>query len=138
MFQLIVVVISIILVVVLAAATIYYGGNSFSDSSAKATYLEKVNKASQIEAALHLYYSHNGYYPGGTSEQIITVLVGDDYLVQSPDGEWAIGYEVIVRGIEDEGQCESINRFDGRDVEERPCPLCTDEAYDTWPACRST
>lgn len=137
MFQLIIAIISILLIVVLAAAAFFYGGDTFFSSSGKAEYSEKMNGASQIETALHLYLARNGRYPTGTSEEILSTLVNGEYLSTAPSGDWMIGTNLLIRPIEALENCTTINKHAGFDVETTPCPSCDDPAYQGWPACSS-
>lgn len=142
MFQLITGVIAIALAALLAVASIWYGGTVFSDNSGKAMYAKLMNNGSQIQAAVQLYASHEGFFPTGTSQQILNSLVDGNYLTMIPDGHWILQQDKLVRQLDTNDQCQAINVAAGLDLATLPaayngCPPCADAAYDGWPSCSS-
>lgn len=142
MFQLITGVIAIVLAMVCAIMALWYGGSVFTDNSGKAMYAKYLNNGQQIQAAVQLYASQNGFYPSGTSQQILNALVDGDYLTQIPEGHWIIQEDKLVRELQNNNQCKAINTAAGFDVSSLPagmdgCPPCSDDTYKTWPACNT-
>lgn len=142
MFQLVTGVIAIILAVVCAIMALWYGGSVFTDNSGKAMYAKYLNNGQQIQAAVQLYASQNGYFPAGTSQQILNALVDGSYLSQIPEGHWVIQEDKLVRELQTNDQCKAINVAAGYDASSLPagmngCPPCADDTYKAWPACNT-
>jgi hypothetical protein len=142
MFQLVTGVIAIVLAALIAIMALFYGGSVFTDNSGKAMYSKYLNGGQQIQAAVQLFQSQNGYFPTGTSQQILNSLIDGDYLSQIPDGRWIIQEDKLVRELQTNDQCKAINVAANYDVTTLPagmngCPPCADSAYKNWPACSS-
>ena len=142
MFQLIVGVIAIALAGIMAIMAIWYGGSVFTDNAGKGMYAKLLNEGEQIQAAVQLYSSHEGFFPTGTSQQILNSLVDGSYLTMVPPGNWIIQQDKLVRQLDTSDQCLAINQAAGLDIAALPaayngCPPCADSAYDGWPSCSS-
>jgi hypothetical protein len=143
MFQVLVAVIAIILAVIGAFVGLWYGGPAFIDNSGKAMYAKLLNNGQQIQAAVQLYSSTEGFFPTGTSQQILNSLVDGKYLTMIPEGNWIIQQDKLVRQLETPDQCSAINIAAGMAVWSLPanlngCPPCSDTAYDAWPSCSTS
>jgi len=149
MFNLITVIISIVLVLALAVSAFYYGGDAYTTKTQETDYVEIVNGATQIKAAMEMYRVRNGEYPGGIEDEILGVsateellsrLVSEDYLSGVPRGSWTIERLAIQRELVDVQQCLNVNRLAGLNTALAPdgCPPCSDPEYTTWPACENT
>lgn len=142
MFQLIAGVIAVALAVIVAVMALWYGGEAFTDNSGKALYAKLMNNGQQIQAAVQLYSSHEGFFPTGTSQQILNSLVDGNYLTMIPEGNWIIQQDKLVKQLDTQDQCVAINTAAGLNVASLPpayngCPPCADAAYDGWPSCSS-
>ena len=146
MFQLIAAVIAIALVVVIALALIWYGGDAFKGGADKARYAAYMNHGSQIEGAIKLYQTNNGFTPEGDSDKIVAMLVQGDgnttYLSSEPRGTWYVEsgtiYKSLVDGVD---ECKRINIVaKGKDAVDTAggdgCPVCNDATYRDWPGCK--
>lgn len=134
MFALIVTIISVFLVAALAIATLYYGGDFVSDGQARAAMTKILQEGNQVVGALELYKADNGGFPAGTSDEIKTQLVAQNYLKQIPSGNWEFRNDFAVRTDLDESACLTINKKVGVNL----VPSCTDTAYAGRTLCCST
>lgn len=134
MFSLIITIISVALVAALALATLYYGGEFVTDGQARAALTKIMQEGNQVVGALELYKADNGGFPSGTSDEIKTQLVSQNYLTQIPSGDWEFRNDFAVRTDLDESACLSINKKVGVDL----VPECTDAAYAGRTLCCST
>jgi hypothetical protein len=140
MFQLIIGVISIVLAILLAVMSIWYGGSVFTDNSGKAMYAKLMNEGEQIQAAVQLYAGREGFFPTGTSQQILNSLVDGSYLTIIPPGHWLVQQDKLVRQLSNNDECIAINSAAGWYPSTLPasfggCPPCNDTAYKDWPSC---
>lgn len=150
MFQVIIAVISIALVAIIAIAMIWFGGSVFTTGSDRALYAQLMNHGSQIEGALKLYNADKGYYPAGTSQEVLGTLTADDagrtYLKDVPKGDWYVEGGTIYRALDDMGQCKRVNAVAKKDMSLADsydgCPPCNGvdggawESFRDWPGCR--
>lgn len=135
MFQLIVAVVAIVLLVVMVLAALWFGGNTYSDAKLRATHAEYLNNAAQISGAMQLYFNDNVSLPPGEDAVLIQGLVDSNYLRNAPPGTWKVSAGNIFRRLENESQCEPLNRLSGFDTSEVTCPPCDDAQYSRWPGC---
>jgi len=153
MFQLIVAIIAIALVVVLVLAAMYFGGEVYADSKARADYARNVSSATQIEAAMQLYYHDNARHVDGVDMTLLGNLLGAGYLKELPEGDWRINEESLYKPIEIQqvAQCASMNKAAGFSISQLPteyegCPPCNGaegsqqladaEQFKAWPGCQ--
>lgn len=153
MFQLIIAVIAIALVLLLTLAAIWFGGDVYDESKARADYARNVNSATQIEAAMQLYYHDKSFDPPGEDMTLLNNLKDWGYLATLPEGDWKVNTESLYKPIEVQtvSQCKSMNRAAGFDVSILPaayegCPPCNGdegsaqladaETYKRWPGCQ--
>ena len=153
MFQLIIAVIAIALVLLLVLAAMYFGGSIYDESGARAAYARNVNSATQIEAAMQLYYHDNAKDAPFQDMELINYLYQQKYLKDIPQGDWKVNTEALYKPIEiqDVKQCSSMNKAAGFDISTIPtayegCPPCNGadgssqladaETYKKWPGCQ--
>lgn len=153
MFQLIVAVIAIALVLLLVIAALYFGGSVYDESGARAAYAKNVNSATQIEAAMQLYYQDNTKNAPFQDMELLQYLHQEKYLKDIPEGDWKVNPESLYKPIEiqDVAQCKAMNRAAGFDISTVPseyegCPPCNGaegssqladaETYKKWPGCQ--
>jgi hypothetical protein len=122
--------------------SIWYGGSVFTDNTGKALYAKLMNNGQQIQAAVQLYSSREGFFPTGTSQQILNSLVDGDYLTMIPEGHWILQQDKLIKQLDTTDQCIAINSAAGFDPTSLPasfngCPPCSDAGYDGWPSCAS-
>nr|WP_250808033.1 hypothetical protein [Neorhizobium tomejilense] len=153
MFQLIVAVIAIALVLLLVIAALYFGGSIYDESGARAAYAKNVNSATQIEAAMQLYYHDNAKNAPFTDMELLRYLNEQKYLKDIPEGDWKVNPEALYKPIEiqDVDQCSAMNKAAGFDLSQVPssyngCPPCNGatgsqqladaETFKKWPGCQ--
>lgn len=134
MFSLIITIIAVALVAALALATLYYGGEFVTDGQARANMTKIVQEGNQVVGALELYKADFGSFPTGTSEEIATALVSNEYLRQIPSGEWEFRNDYAVRTDLTADACLAINQKVGVNT----VPECSDTAYEGRTVCCST
>lgn len=141
MFNLLVAGIALLLGGVMALVGMFYLGDAFTDTRDKQIYAQSINTAQQIEGALKMYQADNGYYPSGTSDAILKELVTGNYLSFVPGGDWVVGKGMLIRALEGPDQCAGVNKVAGYDVtlvgDKTGCPVCTDDQFKQWPACKN-
>ncbi|KAB7781878.1 type II secretion system protein [Methylorubrum populi] len=141
MFNLLVSGMAMLLAAVISLMGMFYLGEAFTDTRDKQVYAQSINSAQQIEAALKMYQADNGYYPSGTSEQILSELVKDNYLSFVPAGDWVVGKGMLIRALDGPDMCAGVNRVAGYDVtlvsDRTGCPVCTEDEFKQWPACKN-
>lgn len=153
MFQLIVAVIAIALVLLLLIAAMYFGGSVYDESGARAAYAKNVNSATQIEAAMQLYYNDKSQNPPGEDMTLLRNLLNWGYLKEIPAGDWKVNPNALFKPIEiqEVAQCRAMNKAAGFNVSTLPseyegCPPCNGEegsqqladaeTYKKWPGCQ--
>jgi hypothetical protein len=153
MFQLIIAVIAIALVLLLVIAAMYFGGDIYNESGARAAYAKNVNSATQIEAAMQLYYHDNAKDAPFQDKALLNYLYENKYLKDIPPGDWKVNPEALYKPIEiqDVQQCSAMNKAAGFDITVVPtayngCPPCNGaegsqqladaETYKKWPGCQ--
>jgi hypothetical protein len=153
MFQLIVAILAIALVIFLTLATIWFGGEVYDESAARASYARNVNAATQIEAAMQLYYHDKFHSPAGEDMPLLNNLLDWGYLKEIPEGDWKVNTQSLYKPIkiQDIEQCKAMNKAAGYPVSAVPsqydgCPPCNGaegsqqladaETYKKWPGCQ--
>lgn len=153
MFQLIVAVIAIALVLLLSIAAMYFGGSVYTESGARAAYAQNLNSATQIEAAMQLYYHDHTKNPPYEDMELLQYLQEQKYLKDIPSGDWKVNPVALYKPIEiqDVRQCSAMNKAAGFDLSIVPaaydgCPPCNGadgsqqlqdaETFKKWPGCQ--
>ncbi len=153
MLQLIIAVIAIALFALLVLIGVYYGGIAYSDSGARATYAQNLNSATQIQAAMQLYYQDHLQNPTTVDGALLQQLHDESYLKDVPAGDWRVQPGVLYKPIEVQSvdTCKVMNRAAGYDVSLVPsryggCPPCNGAAgsqqladakeFSAWPGCQ--
>mgnify|MGYP001175461834 CR=1 FL=1 len=153
MFQLIIAVIAIALVLLLVVAAMYFGGAVYDESGARAAYAKNVNSATQIEAAMQLYYHDKTSMPHGEDMTLLNNLKSWGYLKDIPEGDWKVNAQSLYKPIEiqDVEMCSAMNKAAGFDITQVPedydgCPPCNGaegsqqladaEQFKKWPGCQ--
>ncbi|MBY3433142.1 hypothetical protein HFN89_02965 [Rhizobium laguerreae] len=153
MFQLIIAVVAIALVLLLVLAAMYFGGGVYDEGGARAAYAKNVNSATQIEAAMQLYFNDKSMNPPGEDMTLLNNLLGWGYLKEIPEGDWKVNPTALYKPIkiQDVKQCSAMNKAAGFSLTQVPsqydgCPPCngaegsqqlTDaETFKKWPGCQ--
>lgn len=153
MFQLIIAIVAIALVLLLVIAAMYFGGSIYDESGARAAYAKNVNSATQIEAAMQLYYHDKSSSPAGENMTLLHNLLDWGYLKEIPEGDWRVNATALYKPIkiQDVEQCSAMNKAAGFNLSQVPdqydgCPPCngaegsqqlTDaETFKKWPGCQ--
>ncbi|MDW9478743.1 hypothetical protein GOB57_08500 [Sinorhizobium meliloti] len=153
MFQLIVAIVAIALVLLLVVAAMYFGGSIYDESGARAAYAKNVNSATQIEAAMQLYYHDEAVNAPGVDMVLLQNLHEWGYLKEIPEGDWKVNATALYKPIkiQDVEQCSAMNKAAGFNVSQVPdqyegCPPCNGaegsqqladaEAFKKWPGCQ--
>jgi len=101
--NIILVIFGVLIAAAAALMTLYFGGDAFTKYSEEAEAGRLVSEGAQIEAAVELYYRHNGKFPDEGDP--MNELMDKDYLSSMPlgteytTGDWVVDY--------DEGQIRS-------------------------------
>lgn len=138
-------------------------GAAYSDSGEKSKYAAYQNTGNQIKGAVQFYTTTHGAPPTGTGEEIIQILEGATINGQNPDGiqyvkhiprdlvsppapgtreNWTIVGKYAFTPLADIAQCKKMNGYanllvDGAGAPADGCPVCSDAAFDAYPACRN-
>jgi hypothetical protein len=153
MFQLIVAIVAIALVLLLIIAAMYFGGSIYDESGARAAYAKNVNSATQIEAAMQLYYHDKSSSPAGQDMTLLNNLLNWGYLKEIPEGDWKVNATALYKPIkiQDVEQCSAMNKAAGFNLSQIPdqydgCPPCNGaegsqqladaETFKKWPGCQ--
>ena len=166
MFTVIAGVIGVIIAIALIAIAINYFTNIFGENAEKSKYAAYQNTGNQIKAAVQFYaVSNGGSFPTGTGDEIIATLEGA-VSAQNPNGvkylrniprdqisptgtvqDWTIVGKYAFTPLADIAQCVKMNKFANMTISgtgapdvgtaNEGCPLCSDLAFDTYPACRN-
>jgi hypothetical protein len=153
MFQLIIAVVAIALVLLLVLAAMYFGGSVYDESNARAAYAKNVNSATQIEAAMQLYFQDKSQSPSGEDMPLLHNLLSWGYLKEIPEGDWKVNSAALYKPIkiQDVAQCSAMNKAAGFNISQVPaayegCPPCNGaegsqqladaETFKKWPGCQ--
>jgi hypothetical protein len=153
MFQLIIAIVAIALVLLLVIAAMYFGGSIYDESGARAAYAKNVNSATQIEAAMQLYYHDKSSSPAGEDMTLLHNLLDWGYLKEIPEGDWRVNATALYKPIkiQDVEQCSAMNKAAGFNISQVPdqydgCPPCNGadgsqqladaETFKKWPGCQ--
>lgn len=161
MFTIIAGVVGVILAIALIAVAVNYFTNIFGESSEKSKYAAYQNTGNQIKAAVQFYTTTNMVPPTGTGEEILQILEGTNVNGQNPNNvkylrdvprdqvspagtsqNWTIVGKYAFTPLADISQCMKMNKFANQLVEgpgapADGCPVCSDAAFDAYPACRN-
>jgi hypothetical protein len=153
MFQLIIAIVAIALVLLLVLAAMYFGGSIYDESNARAAYAKNVNSATQIEAAMQLYFQDKSANPVGEDMPLLHSLLSWGYLKEIPEGDWRVNSTALYKPIkiQDVEQCSAMNKAAGFNLSQVPsqydgCPPCNGaegsqqladaETFKKWPGCQ--
>ncbi|MDO8416272.1 MAG: hypothetical protein Q7S87_08690 [Agitococcus sp.] len=125
MFSLIITIISIALVAALALATIFYGTKMYQDGRAQSNTVRAIQEGSQLSASMELYKADHGSLLVGTTAEIQSALVSQNYLKAWPTTGWEFQNDYAVQPNLSLEACTAINTKLGISS----VPTCGDPAF---------